>query len=292
MTIVQSNPRCPGTSNAKKIYVETEDFDNNLSFLPDEDVSVQDVFTGMDESFVPTNPAIDLNSTHRIGDGSDHSVVQTNAVKLATIEEGAEVNPNDAEVKTAYENNTDTNAFTDDEKTNLGNQSNTNTGDQDITGIATNTADITTNADKIATNSQDIGTNATDITELQGAYSYFPIWAEDSAALTVGHTWSFGNGCETPAGSGIVLPVDCELYAITADVPDGTGIKIAVAYRSPSGTNLGDLADTGTFSTNVNNVLSAAVTAEAGNIINFYTLAVTTGGTSGRVCAWFRVPII
>ncbi len=36
----------------------------------------------------------------------------------------------DAEVKTKYENNADTNAFTDAEQTNLGNQSNTNTGDE------------------------------------------------------------------------------------------------------------------------------------------------------------------
>jgi hypothetical protein len=38
----------------------------------------------------------------------------------------------DAQVKTAYENNADTNAFTDSEQTNLGNQSGTNTGDQDV----------------------------------------------------------------------------------------------------------------------------------------------------------------
>tara|TARA_R110000751_G_scaffold76642_1_gene154506 strand:+ start:442 stop:1200 length:759 start_codon:yes stop_codon:yes gene_type:complete len=38
----------------------------------------------------------------------------------------------DSEIKTKYENNANTNAFTDTEKTNLSNQSNTNTGDQDI----------------------------------------------------------------------------------------------------------------------------------------------------------------
>jgi len=36
----------------------------------------------------------------------------------------------DAEIKTKYESNADTNAFTDAEKTNLGNQSGTNTGDK------------------------------------------------------------------------------------------------------------------------------------------------------------------
>lgn len=41
----------------------------------------------------------------------------------------------DLEIKTKYENNINTNAFTNSEQTNLSNQSGTNTGDQDITGI-------------------------------------------------------------------------------------------------------------------------------------------------------------
>lgn len=40
----------------------------------------------------------------------------------------------DSEIKTAYENNADTNAFTDSEKTNLSNQSGTNTGDTPASG--------------------------------------------------------------------------------------------------------------------------------------------------------------
>jgi len=40
-----------------------------------------------------------------------------------------------AEIKTKYESNADTNVFTDAEKTNLGNQSGTNTGDQDLSGL-------------------------------------------------------------------------------------------------------------------------------------------------------------
>lgn len=56
--------------------------------------------------------------------------------KLDGIEAGAEVNQTDSEIKTQYENNADTNAFTDAEKTKLGNQSGTNTGDQDLSGLA------------------------------------------------------------------------------------------------------------------------------------------------------------
>lgn len=50
--------------------------------------------------------------------------------KLNGIEALAEVNQTDSEIKTQYENNADTNAFTDAEKTLLSNQSGTNTGDQ------------------------------------------------------------------------------------------------------------------------------------------------------------------
>ncbi|PNW51299.1 UNVERIFIED_CONTAM: hypothetical protein BEN50_10785 [Euhalothece sp. KZN 001] len=39
--------------------------------------------------------------------------------KLAGIESGAELNPSDSEIKTAYESNSNTNAFTDSEKTKL-----------------------------------------------------------------------------------------------------------------------------------------------------------------------------
>ena len=54
-------------------------------------------------------------------------------ITKANFESG--ISMTDSEVKTAYENNADTNAFTDAEKTNLGNQSGTNTGDQDLSGL-------------------------------------------------------------------------------------------------------------------------------------------------------------
>lgn len=69
------------------------------------------------------------------------SNVNTNAftdaekTKLAGIEQNATADQTDAEIKTAYENNPDTNAFTDAEKTNLSNQSGTNTGDETTLSI-------------------------------------------------------------------------------------------------------------------------------------------------------------
>lgn len=56
-------------------------------------------------------------------------VFDTNAIGPA----GPDVDA--ATIKTRYESNADTNAFTDAEKTKLGNQSGTNTGDQDLSGL-------------------------------------------------------------------------------------------------------------------------------------------------------------
>ncbi|MDO5969648.1 hypothetical protein Q4Q35_07500 [Flavivirga aquimarina] len=82
------------------------------------------------------NTAIALNTAKQTYPTAD-------ANKLANIEANATADQTDAEIKTAYENNADTNAFTDAEKTLLANQSGTNTGDQDISGIATNAGAIT-----------------------------------------------------------------------------------------------------------------------------------------------------
>ena len=64
-----------------------------------------------------------------------NSYPSADATKLAGIEAGAEVNDTAVEIKTKYESNADTNAFTDSEKSNLANQSGTNTGDQDLSGL-------------------------------------------------------------------------------------------------------------------------------------------------------------
>jgi len=73
--------------------------------------------------------------------------------KLDGIEEGAEVNQSDSEIKTQYESNPDTNAFTDSEKTKLGTIStgaevnvkadwNSTTGDSEILNKPTDVTDL------------------------------------------------------------------------------------------------------------------------------------------------------
>ena len=75
-----------------------------------------------------TTPAISGNmTTTGLIDGRD---VAADGTKLDGVESNATADQSDAEIKTAYENNADTNAFTDAEKTLLGNQSGVNTGDE------------------------------------------------------------------------------------------------------------------------------------------------------------------
>jgi hypothetical protein len=77
--------------------------------------------------------ALHLNS---IGDQLTGVDVQADSTKLAGIETAATADQTGAEIKALYEAEADTNAFTDAEKTLLGNQSGTNTGDQNAAGVS------------------------------------------------------------------------------------------------------------------------------------------------------------
>ena len=61
---------------------------------------------------------------------SGSTITSLEREKLEGIEAGATADQSDLEIKTAYENNADTNEFSDSDKTNLSNQSGTNTGDE------------------------------------------------------------------------------------------------------------------------------------------------------------------
>ena len=63
---------------------------------------------------------------------SEGPFVDGDKTKLDGIESGGTGDQTGAEIKIAYEGESNTNAFTDSEKTKLGNQSGTNTGDQDL----------------------------------------------------------------------------------------------------------------------------------------------------------------
>ncbi len=117
------------------------------------------------------------------------------------------------------------------------------------------------------------------------AYSYFPVWAEESSTISAGATeYAYGNGDDTPLASGIVIGIDCELYAAGGEAEASTGVNLEVIKNGSS------VAETGVFSSNTV-VGVTPVSYSAGDIVNFRTKAVTTSGASCRPVAWFRVPI-
>ena len=67
------------------------------------------------------------------GSGDSEELTPSATRTLLNVEDGATADQSNAEIKTAYEANADTNAFTDAEKTVVGNTSGTNTGDQSLT---------------------------------------------------------------------------------------------------------------------------------------------------------------
>ena len=77
------------------------------------------------------------NNTDVTANTAKNSYPSADATKLAGIEAGAEVNPTDAEIRASVDSATDSNVFTDSEKTLLGNQSNSNTGDETTSTIQT-----------------------------------------------------------------------------------------------------------------------------------------------------------
>jgi hypothetical protein len=104
-----------GLSNSDwvKIY-ETESLDLNL--------------TGYFDKTNDTLDDINQGTTNKHFDSNSES-------KLNGIEENATADQTAVEIKVAYESNADTNAFSDSDKLNLSNQSNTNSGDETILSI-------------------------------------------------------------------------------------------------------------------------------------------------------------
>lgn len=82
------------------------------------------------------------------GSGNSEELTATQTRTLLNVEDGATADQTDGEIKTAYENNANTNAFTDAEQTLLGNQSGTNTGDEPAASTTTaGVVELATNAE-------------------------------------------------------------------------------------------------------------------------------------------------
>jgi len=162
----------------------------------------------------------------------------------------------DAEVKTAYENNADTNEFSDAEKIVVGNTSNTNTGDQTLEYMV-------------------------------------PIWAEENGTLaTNAHEWAYGNGANNELDDGIVIFVPsgwtCAVVAMSLKL-GGTPTSLSVQLNL-NGVSQG--ATCNVTATAVRTVTNSSFTPLAivnNDYINFRTQTVSgTTAAPNVVTAWLR----
>jgi len=124
--------------------------------------------------------------------------------------------------------------------------------------------------------------------QIPNANTVFGIWAEEAADLTGGESqeWAFGNGDNTPESSGIVVPIDCELFGMGLNVEGGSAtVRIVIdGDTTQSDFEVTASAPSGfiTFGT--------PLQITAGSVINFRTISSTESNTqSGRISAFFKV---
>ena len=123
--------------------------------------------------------------------------------------------------------------------------------------------------------------------ETDNGYTIFNMWAEESGPIDGGTEWAFGNGDNTPSGHGLVIPVDCELWAMSLDHEGGVNTIVRAIHNSDASLTNYQVETAGTEQGF--NVFPIPLTITAGDVVNFQTISRTDAGTSARVTAWFRI---
>ena len=120
-----------------------------------------------------------------------------------------------------------------------------------------------------------------------GGYTTFCIWAEENGDLGANaFEWAFGNGSNTPLSDGVVIPVDCELFAMGLNVQGGSATVRAIvdSDASLSTYQVAAVAPQGSIT------FPTPLAITAGQLINFRTILSSGADTNqGRVSAWFRI---
>ena len=125
-------------------------------------------------------------------------------------------------------------------------------------------------------------------TSTDNGYTVFNIFAEESSGLAASQTeWAFGNGDNTPNGHGIVIPVDCELFAMSIDHEGGSNTTVRIIKNTDA--TLTTYQVTTTASESGYATFGTPLSFSAGDLANFTTISASAAGTSGRASAWFRI---
>ena len=119
----------------------------------------------------------------------------------------------------------------------------------------------------------------------------FAVWAEEAARLdrdNNGFEWSFGNGDNTPANQGIVVPFESHLIALGLELGGGGGNARVGLWRSGTDSGAAVACDSGA-SAQVTYFLGDGPVFAAGDVLNFRTLSVSGRVNDGRVVAYLAI---
>jgi hypothetical protein len=121
----------------------------------------------------------------------------------------------------------------------------------------------------------------------ENGYTIFGIWAEENADLgATSYEWAYGNGTNTSNGNGIVLPTQCELFAMGLNMETATSATVRAVKNTDDTDATYQIA-----STTQNDAVTFPIplSFSAGDVFNFYTVASGGGQGSARAVAWFRI---
>ena len=182
--------------------------DNAVTYAKMQNVSATDRVLGRDSG----------------GAGVVEEITPANLRTMINVEDGATADQTDAEIKTAYENNSDTNVFTDAEKTKLSGIEANATADQTDAEIraaveAATDSNVFTDADHSKLNGIEATADVTDATNVNAAGAVMNSDLDGKGELLVGD----GSGDPT------ALPVGTDGYVLKADSNEATGVKWSAA---------------------------------------------------------------
>lgn len=115
--------------------------------------------------------------------------------------------------------------------------------------------------------------------------SIFPIWAEENSSLgTNTYEWAFWNGANSPQNGGIVIPFDCEVFAMSGNFASWTcTVQLEVNGSLVTWANVTRVSTRNNYNTFV-----TPVSINAWDTINFKSVASVGTWSPNTVTAWLR----
>jgi len=224
--------------------------DDSVTYSKLQNVSATDRILGRDSS----------------GAGVVEEITPANLRTMINVEDGATADQTNAEIKTAYEANSDTNAFTDAEKTKLNSVETNAKDDQTASEIKTlyesnSDTNALTDAEKTKLSGIETSADVTDATNVDAAGAVMNSDLDGKGEILVGD----GSGDPT------ALSVGTNGYILTADSTEATGVKWAANAGGGGGSGISNVVED--------------TTPQLGGNLDVQTNEITTSTNNGNIKA-------